>query len=69
MISGQTNITVAAGQIRQKSPSDGVLSPHPFYFHIDRFHTLIDRLSVSQHETALLIFGAIPVLVGLVISL
>ena len=29
----------------------------------------IDRVSVSQHETALLIFGSIPILIGSVISL
>src|SRR5258708_5497552 len=32
-------------------------------FHIVRFCNRIDRVSVSQHETALLIFGAIPILI------
>jgi hypothetical protein len=34
-----------------------------FHFHITVFHIDIDRASVSQHETALLIFGPIPTLI------
>jgi hypothetical protein len=34
------------------------------HFPITRFHIHIDRVSVSQHGTALLIFGAIPILMG-----
>ena len=36
---------------------------HPIFdFQIERFHISIDRLSVLQHEAALLISGSIPVL-------
>jgi hypothetical protein len=38
---------VAASERRRRSDS--------FHFHIARFHIPIDRVSVSQHETALLI--------------
>jgi formate dehydrogenase subunit gamma len=40
-----------------------------FNFHITRSHFRINRVSVSQHETALLIFGAIPILLGGQLSL
>jgi hypothetical protein len=33
-------------------------------FHIARFQNTIDRISLSQHETALLIFQPIPNLIG-----
>jgi hypothetical protein len=37
---------------------------HPFHFDIDRFHFSINRVSVSQHETALLIFSKIQLLMA-----
>jgi hypothetical protein len=36
----------------------------PFHFPITQFQIRIDRVSVSQHGTALLIVGAIPTLIA-----
>jgi hypothetical protein len=58
-----TNTTAAAGPIRQKQRLKRVVRPS-LDSHIARFCNRIDRVSVSQHETALLIFGAIPILIG-----
>jgi hypothetical protein len=46
-----TNNTGAAAAIRQKAASDF----HSLHFDIIRFDIQIDRVSVSQHGTALLI--------------
>jgi hypothetical protein len=40
-----------------------------FYFRIERLDIHIDRVSVSQHETALLISGSIPILMAHPVSL
>ena len=66
------NTTVAVGQTCQKPRSIRLcrpIEPISFCFRIGRFDVFIDRISVSQHETALLISGSIPILMGSVISL
>jgi hypothetical protein len=72
MMWSATNITVAAAPICQKPDATHAGDPRgntdpnadSSHFPITRFHIHIDRVSVSHHGTALLIFGAIPILIG-----
>jgi hypothetical protein len=57
-----TNTTAAGGPLRQKAYLRHAASAS-LDFHIAPFSRPIDRASVSQHETALLISGAIPILI------